>query len=881
MPVKKVYSLPTPTQARKDDSNAIHQIVLRLEKQLPMVGWEITENEHEADLIAGHAGQTSGIRHVDVAHCHGLYPTAINPEPGWHWAANEQVIANLRAAREITVPSRWVADIIRRDMLREPHIVHWAIPNHWKRQKKHRGYVLWNKTRADGVCDPTPLLELAKRNPSQQFITTFGEGGDNVATIGRQPYDNMKVIIEDACIYLATTKETFGIGTLEAMACGIPILGYRWGGTADIVEHGVSGYLVEPGDIDGLHKGLEYCLENRAILGYNARKVAVEYRWETVAEQFAHVYELALRPARTYAKKISVVIPCHNYQQYVGNALYSVLDQEFDDYEVIVLFDRCTDDSEGEAQRALQQFMSTGKTPPDLRTEHTDYGGPARTRNHGIRMAEGQYMVCLDADDKLGHPEFLKTLCHFLDTNPDHAIAFTGLLTIGADDKVLRDSTWPRGYDFNQQMRGQNQVPTCCMFRKEAWERTGGYRDYVEPAEDAELWLRMGMLGYKAAQVTESPWFHYRMHDESLSHEVRMQRAYQPDWRYFHPWSKEQKPPFAADGTPPKKSWPVRNYDRPVVSVIIPVGQAHVNLLRDALDSVWGQTERNWECIVVNDSSEELDLTNYPWVKLVDVPPGGGAGKARNRGVDHATAPLIAFLDADDMWYCDFLEQTLKAYRRTGRYVYTDWASLAKSQAVEKHQTPDFEPGDIFKRTSTHSIAVLMEKGWHYEIGGFDEEMVAWEDTDYFMKLQVAGICAVRVPKPLLFYRYTTGVRRELGETIKTDLLALLRSRYSQYMDGEEMCGCRENQRRARDVDIQRLDGEMVRIEYAGPVANHNVVGVATKTNYRRHRAGDVFMVWADDVKAAPDVFIPILDPLETIPETETPPPPQKRKVVV
>src|SRR4030042_904635 len=122
--------MPTPEVAQIDQSNAINQIVLRLRDHLPAFGVEIISQPQGADLIVGHAGQTDNKTRVDLAHCHGIYPTSLMGQldtPMWHWAANLAVIENLIHARAITVPSQWVADILRRDMHLDPHVVGWAI----------------------------------------------------------------------------------------------------------------------------------------------------------------------------------------------------------------------------------------------------------------------------------------------------------------------------------------------------------------------------------------------------------------------------------------------------------------------------------------------------------------------------------------------------------------------------------------------------------------------------------------------------------------------------------------------------------------------------------------------------------------------------------
>lgn len=870
----RVYSMPTLEEALGDTSNAINQIVVRMAKYLPAYGVEMVESAASADLIAGHAGQTDGKTVVDVSHCHGLYPTghAEYNFPLWHWAANQGVIQNLLHAKAITVPSPWVANILRRDMHVNPHVVGWGIdPAEWE-PGDNQGYVFWGKTRAEGVCTPQPLIELAARAPEHYFLTTFGQGTPNIRAIGRQPFDRMKTVIRGAAVYLATTLETFGIQTLEAMACGIPVLGFRQGGTADIVQHGVTGYLVEPGDYDGLRAGLDYCLKYRATLGANARSVAVAYTWEKVAEQFAAIYQDTLIPHT--GPKVSVIIPCHNYARYVGEAIDSVKAQQTTfPVEMIVALDRCTDDSETVVSTALEGITNAAWMI-------VDNGNPADTRNAAIQAARGEYIVPLDADDKLGDPRFLQTLADALDADRVLGMAFTGLRMMDADGNLGSASDWPLGYNFEAQCVRRNQVPTCNMFRREAWVRAGGYRRRYCPAEDADLWLRIGALGYRGKQVTTEPWFVYRLHSDSLSAVVRTGASKEPDWVGDKPWIIDGKRPFASDGRPPLRSWPVRNYNRPQVTFVVPCAEHHRALLPDALDSIEAQTIRDWECVVVNDSDSPLLLPAYPWARVVNT-DRRGAGHARNVGVQAATAPLVAFLDADDLLSLRFLEKMLRAYARTGRYVYSDWVGLSKAGVEELHGTPEYEPGAVFHQTSIHSINVLIPKAWITQVGGFDEQMTAWEDVEFFMRLAAADLCGVRVPEPLVLYRYQTGSLREHGETIKPELLAYLRAKYLDYMEGRKVCGCSEPVKPSRTQQvINGLSGvevpsDMVRIEYSGPIGQHPVVGSVTRQNYGRRAGGDTFYVFKSDQQDTPQRFVLIADMERTVTPTDTPPEPQ------
>lgn len=289
----RVWMTPTPFEAARDTTNSIHQIVLRLQKHLPPFGVELIEQPATADLRAAHAGQGSR-EPVDVAHYHGLYNTAGGHTEAGYFAINAAVIANLKTAKEVTAPSNWIADILRRDMHLEPHIIGWGVDTDEWTPGENRGYVLWNKARVDFICDPSPMQWLAERAPTMPFVSTFGQEGLNVKIVGRQPYAVMREIVRGARIYLSTNVETFGIGVLEACAAGVPVLGFRQGAIADYIEHGVHGFLAEPGDLEGLLEGLHYCVKYRKVLGANARSLARQFSWDKVAEWIAQVYREAL-----------------------------------------------------------------------------------------------------------------------------------------------------------------------------------------------------------------------------------------------------------------------------------------------------------------------------------------------------------------------------------------------------------------------------------------------------------------------------------------------------------------------------------------------------------------------------------------------------------
>ena len=883
-----VKMLPTSEEALNDTTNSINQIVLRLAEYLPKYGWTLGPRKGDADLIAAHAGQTAGVAPCDVTHCHGLYPTKLFPEYKAWFAINKNVVDNLKYARRITVPSNWVADILRREMNLTPDIIPWAIePSEWT-ASPHKSYTLWNKTRADSVCDPEPVRYLATAIPSAQFATTFypknQEAPSNVTVYGRKPYLEMKELVKHAALYLATTKETFGIGILEAMACKIPILGFNFGAVPDYVTHGYNGFLAEPYDWNGLLDGWHYCMAHRQTLGENAFQTAQKYSWDRVAEQFANVYDQVYREKTkslvvTTTPKVSVIIPNHNYAKYVLSALNSVISQETDfKFELIIVLDSCTDESDQLVCDYREQFAASNENLNLIKIIRVDYHNVALTRNRGIKEALGEFIVCLDADDMLGSPKFLQILYDACSKNPLLGIAYTGLGMIQADvqDRFV-PSNWPPPYDGVAHFHGVNQIPTCCMFRKQAWARALGYKFYLVPSEDADLWTRIILDGWEIQQVTPEHIFYYRVHKESLTADIRAGFEGAANWLFFHPWRINKQFPVAANVKGSYDTWPVGNYDQPQISIIIPVGPNHTEHVKRALDSVRAQTFDQWECIVVNNSGSPLQT--YPWVKLINAPEEvHRASVVRNLGVSHSQAPLITFLDADDYLDPTFLEETIRKYRQTGKYVYSDWVSLKTDGSRELGKASEYSIAAVFNSHVLHTINIVIPRTWFNVIGGFDESFDTWEDIELFMRLAKRGYCGVRVPQPLIYYDYSSGSLREFGMTKELELKAKLVSLYGEFMgEGAKMCSCTEVRPTMTQEELIQaaLSGEMIRTTYIGATAKQTVVGGATKQNYGRRQHGDIFYVWREDFSLQPERFVPTpINDVMILNQTEIPPAP-------
>lgn len=293
----KIRMYPSINEVKGEESG-IRRVVEAYYKFFPQYDIEILEDVSKCEIVAVHAGLHDFPKNkAAVAHLHGLYWTADYQAREWEFSLNSRVIKSASEADVITVPSNWVSETIKRDMRVVPLVVpHGINVDEWKFNGVHENYILWNKNRTYDVCNPKVVGELAARFQTKTFISTFPPAPErnNVKVIGVQPHEKMKSIVQHSMVYLSTTKETFGIGTLEAMASGVPVLGYAYGGNLDLVVHGTNGYLATPGDIDDLANGLDYCVKHRATLGANGVELARQFTWEKACEIILQSYEMAL-----------------------------------------------------------------------------------------------------------------------------------------------------------------------------------------------------------------------------------------------------------------------------------------------------------------------------------------------------------------------------------------------------------------------------------------------------------------------------------------------------------------------------------------------------------------------------------------------------------
>lgn len=204
------------------------------------------------------------------------------------------------------------------------------------------------------------------------------------------------------------------------------------------------------------------------------------------------------------APKVTVYITNHNYGHYISQAIDSVLQQSMQNFELIIIDDGSTDGSHAEIHKYQNE--------PRIQTVFQHQKGLNVTNNIALRLSRGQYVVRLDADDIL-HPDALKVLSGFLDTNEHVGLVFPDYYHIDATGTTLEVV---QRHDFNQvTLLDQPAHGACTMIRRKCLEDLGGYDESYFCQDGFELWMRF-IEHYRVANVNQ-PLFYYRQHSSNLT----------------------------------------------------------------------------------------------------------------------------------------------------------------------------------------------------------------------------------------------------------------------------------------------------------------------------------------------------------------------------
>jgi glycosyltransferase involved in cell wall biosynthesis len=286
--------------------------------------------------------------------------------------------------------------------------------------------------------------------------------------------------------------------------------------------------------------------------------------------------------------KISAIVPVYKVEKYITDTIQSILNQTFQDFEIIVIDDESPDRS----IELVQKFND-----PRIKIVHQNNRGLAGARNTGIRCAQGEYLALIDSDD-LWLPEKLEKHAQHLDRNPEVGISYCPSIFIDESGQPLGIMQTPKLTEITpEQVLCRNpigngsapvirrQVFDAIKFQANLYgnEEDFYFDDTFRQSEDIECWLRIALqTKWKFEGIPEALTL-YRVNDSGLS--ANMMNQYEA-WERAIAKAQIYAPEFMTKWGHVARAYQlrylsrraVRNRDR----------KAAVSLFHQALKTHWG-----------------------------------------------------------------------------------------------------------------------------------------------------------------------------------------------------------------------------------------------------------------------------------------------------
>lgn len=204
--------------------------------------------------------------------------------------------------------------------------------------------------------------------------------------------------------------------------------------------------------------------------------------------------------------KLSIIIPCYNSEKTIEGTLLSVLEQDFHNWEAIIINDGSIDSTEQISVKFVERdnrFKYFSKPNEGL----------GKTRNYGIAKAIGEYILPLDSDN-LVEKDFAQKAIEILSSNTE-----VGVVHGHAEYFGERNGVWNIDKFDLEKILAANYIDACAIYRKELWSKVGGYEEKMpyQGHEDWEFWIALGKLQTKFHHLEQIS-FQYYISKDSMIH---------------------------------------------------------------------------------------------------------------------------------------------------------------------------------------------------------------------------------------------------------------------------------------------------------------------------------------------------------------------------
>lgn len=202
-------------------------------------------------------------------------------------------------------------------------------------------------------------------------------------------------------------------------------------------------------------------------------------------------------------KKVSIIMAAYNAEKYIKYAIDSVINQTYNNWELII----CDDCSTDNTHDIVKEYSLIDSRIKLIRNEKNSR--QSKSRNNAFEKSDGQYIAILDADDSI-HEDKIKKQVLFLENNPQYSFVGTNAYIIDDNNKITGTIKKLSNPKESTVIRNKGFVYSSIMVRRDVFEKIEGYTvsSITKTGEDYDLICKIYQEGLKGTNILEELYFY-------------------------------------------------------------------------------------------------------------------------------------------------------------------------------------------------------------------------------------------------------------------------------------------------------------------------------------------------------------------------------------